>query len=106
MNKLIDDMFSRICNDVNTANLYGFKNYTKDVKYVQFWRDEFTNKVVKKLRDHYVDSTITSINGTIHIDWSFTINENDVYVNDETEENVKINITLPARIQTRSSSKR
>ena len=94
-------MFNRICNEVNTHNLYGFKYYTKNFEYTQYWRRDFTDKIIEKLKDHYTDSSINSINDTIYIDWSLPNDTNDK------EDNVEISITLPSsRIRTRSSSKR
>lgn len=106
LNNHIDKMFFHICNEVNTSNLYGFKTYTKDVKYTQFWKKEYTDKVIEKLKAHFTDSIINSINDTIYIDWTLPTENITTSVQDEKEENIEINITLPSRISTRASSKK
>ena len=113
MNKFIDDAFHRICSDVHVHNMYGFKKYTKDLKYTQYWRKEFTDKVVDLLKAHFTDSIITSLDHTINIDWSapteniFVEVNNEKDAHDDTDDNVEISITLPSsRIRTRSSSRK
>lgn len=105
----IDDMFKRVCNEVKLHNMYGFTKYTKDFKYTQYWRTEFSDKLVEKLKNYYTDSIVTSMNDYITIDWTLPKNNitTSVHENDtnETTQDIEINITLPSRIRTRSSYK-
>ena len=106
--QLVKDMFTRIRNEVTSCNFYGSTIYSKDFNYVQYWNQSLIDKVVVMLKEYYIDSKVLSCNKVIYIDWSLpkddiTITDH-ILNDDEKDNNIQINISLPSRIRTRSSA--
>ena len=110
-NKLVVSMFTTVCDEIDIANQYGCTKLQKDLTYIQYWSDFLIDKLVDMLKAHFVDSTIIVINRQILISWNIDVN----LIKPEPEpvpsnkkgnvenENIKIEISVPSQIRTRSS---
>ena len=109
---LVKDMFSRICSYISSCNNNGTTSYSKNFIYTEGWNQSLIDKVAEMLKECYVDSKILSCNSVIYIDWSLpkddiiTVIDGQNLRDDEKDNNIQINISLPSRIRTRSSSRK
>ena len=113
IDELITSSFYDISKQVNIANSYGNTSFTQDYKFRPFWTPSLVQKLVDKLKLHYIDSKIHVSDDTrLTIDWTLDnvvsdVSNDTVVVNtSEDEKNIQIKITVPSRIRTRSSTKK
>ena len=113
--KMIDNMFDSICHDVTTCNMYGSTTHTIDLRYRMHWTQPLMDRLVEKLKAHYIDSHIWECDKAVRIEWN--IDDSDIVEDSPTNsvidvknvsgdpENIQINISFPTRV-TRSSSRK
>ena len=110
--QLVKDMFNLIRSQITTCNNHGTTLYSKNFNYTEGWNQPLCDNVAEKLKEYYVDSKILSCNKVIYIDWSLPKNDittsviDDQNLSDDGKDNIQINISLPSRIRTRSSSRK
>jgi hypothetical protein len=116
--KSIDSLISctveEISRQIETANSHGSTSYSHDLTYRPYWTLPSIDKLIDKLKVHYPDSDIYSIAKIVKINWK--LDEKDdvsdapkntaVVKTTEDDKNIQINISLPSRISTRSSTRK